>query len=127
MEKKHILIIEDDRNFQSYLKNLLVQHDYSLTITDNGRKALQLTKESKPDLILCDIMLPGIDGYTVLEEIRDSELTRNIPFIFLSARREITDVLRGMNLGADDYLIKPFESQALIRAISIKLESANQS
>jgi len=89
---------------------------------NNGRKGLELARKEKPDLILCDITMPEIDGYGVLQAIRDDEQTATTPFIFLTARGEKLDVRVGMNYGADDYLSKPVGHEELLAAISARLE-----
>lgn len=89
---------------------------------DNGHAGLELARKEKPDLILCDITMPGIDGYGVLQAIRDDKETATIPFIFLTARGEKLDVRVGMNYGADDYLTKPVGHEELLAAIAARLE-----
>lgn len=88
---------------------------------DNGKRGVQLAKENVPDLILCDIMMPQLDGYAVLTQLRAEPVTAAIPFIFLTAKADKTELRQGMNLGADDYLTKPFRRKELIEAITSRL------
>ena len=88
----------------------------------NGQKGLELARKEKPDLILCDITMPQMDGYAVLQALRDDKETATVPFIFLTARGEKLDVRVGMNYGADDYLTKPIGHEELLAAIAARLE-----
>src|SRR5690606_24991705 len=90
---------------------LLELLDYTVSTAPNGKVGIQKAKSEIPDLIICDIMMPEIDGYGVLEAVANDPLTSNIPFIFLSAKTEHKEIRKGMDIGADDYLTKPFEEQ----------------
>jgi len=123
MEK--ILIIEDDILYIENIKILLEEEGFEVLSAANGFDGIDEAKNNIPGLIICDIMLPDIDGYSVLVELRKREKTKLIPFIFLTAKAEMTDLRRGMNLGADDYLTKPFHAEDLLTAVKIRLEKAS--
>ena len=123
---KKILLVEDDTSLRENVAELLELSSYEVCSASNGRMAVEMAKKEHPDLVLCDIMMPELDGYGVLEELSSDENTRHIPFIFVSAKTEKQDVRRGMNLGADDYLTKPFEEEELLSAIRCRLEKAEQ-
>lgn len=118
---KTILLIEDDRALRENTEELLELSGYSVMTAPNGKIGIQMAKENNPDIIVCDIMMPEIDGYGVLENLSSDEKTNQIPFIFLSAKTEHKEIRKGMDLGADDYLTKPFEEEDLISAIESRL------
>lgn len=118
---KKILLIEDDTVLRENTAELLELSGYDVFTAPDGRKGIEAAWESMPDAILCDIMMPEIDGYGVLEALSKDEQTRKIPFIFLTAKTERKDVRKGMELGADDYLTKPFEEKELIGAIESRI------
>lgn len=121
---KKILLIEDDIILRENTAELLELSDYNVITAPNGKVGLELAKSSLPNIIVCDIMMPELDGYGVLEGLSKSEETKHIPFIFLSAKTERKDVRKGMDLGADDYITKPFEEDELISAIESRLAKA---
>ncbi|WP_308993017.1 response regulator [Mariniflexile litorale] len=121
---KKILLIEDDVVLRENTAELLELADYDVTTAPNGKIGLGIAKSSLPDIIVCDIMMPELDGYGVLEALAKNDTTKQIPFIFLSAKTERKDVRRGMDLGADDYITKPFEEDELISAIESRLAKA---
>lgn len=121
MEKK-ILLIEDNVDMLDNIAEILELANYSVFKASNGKEGIKLAKESKPDLILCDIMMPELDGYGVLKILTENESLSTIPFIFMSAKAEKTDFREGMRLGADDYLTKPFEDVQLLEAIEMRLK-----
>ncbi|PXX26381.1 response regulator [Arenibacter sp. ARW7G5Y1] len=118
---KTILLIEDDRALRENTEELLELSGYSMITAPNGKIGIQLAKEKLPDIIVCDIMMPEVDGYGVLKDLSSDEKTKHIPFIFLSAKTEHKEIRRGMDLGADDYLTKPFEEEDLVNAIESRL------
>lgn len=118
---KRLLLIEDDTVLRENTAELLELSDYEVRTAPNGRVGVELAKEYLPDLIICDIMMPELDGYGVLSELSQNDKTNSIPFIFLSAKTEHRDIRKGMELGADDYLTKPFEEVELIGAIESRL------
>ena len=121
---KKILVIEDEENILSNLKFLLDANGFETLTAVDGLEGLQIAKKNLPDLIVSDIMMPKIDGYELKAKLNASKRTSTIPFIFLTAKAEMQDLREGMNLGADDYLIKPFKSADLLRAIEIRLKKA---
>ncbi len=118
---KTILLIEDDKALRENTKELLELSDFKVIVAANGRIGISLAKERMPDIIVCDIMMPEIDGYGVLQELSSNEATNQIPFIFLTAKTEHKEIRKGMDLGADDYLTKPFEEDDLLSAIASRL------
>tara|TARA_A100001388_G_C28768754_1_gene502458 strand:- start:948 stop:1655 length:708 start_codon:yes stop_codon:yes gene_type:complete len=121
MVKEHILIIEDEPDIQELIKFNLERKRYSVDINDSGEEALETINKTNPDLILLDIMLPGIDGLEILKELKSSKNTRKIPVIIISALSEEADIVAGLELGADDYLSKPFRPRELTARIKALL------
>lgn len=118
---KKILLIEDDTVLRENTTELLELSNYAVITAPNGLVGLNVAKSGLPDIIVCDIMMPKLDGYGVLQALSKNEDTKHIPFIFLSAKTELKDVRKGMNLGADDYITKPFNEIDLISAIESRL------
>lgn len=118
---KTVLLIEDDLVLRENTAELLELSKYKVITASNGKTGVSLAKKHHPDIIICDIMMPELDGYGVLKNLSKSKKTKYIPFIFLSAKTERTDVRKGMNLGADDYITKPFSEDELISAIESRL------
>ena len=119
---KKILIIEDEPAMRSNLRQILEMEDFLPVTAPNGREGIATAKRDLPDLILCDVLMPEQDGHAVLEALRADPATARIPFIFLTAKGEHADVRTGMNLGADDYLVKPVRVDDLLEAIAARLE-----
>ncbi|MGF1492295.1 MAG: response regulator transcription factor [Microcoleaceae cyanobacterium] len=117
-----ILVIEDEVDICENLEEILELSDYQVLAARNGQIGLELAREHIPDLILCDVMMPGLDGYQVIEALRQSSGTARIPVIFLTAKADRSDIRHGMNLGADDYITKPFLPNEVLNAISSRLE-----
>jgi CRP-like cAMP-binding protein/CheY-like chemotaxis protein len=118
---KKVLLIEDDTILREGTAELLEFYKYQVIRASNGRVGIKKAKNSIPDIIVCDIMMPEIDGYTVLEILSKDPQTKYIPFIFISAKTDRKDVRKGMELGADDYIPKPFSEDELISAIESRL------
>jgi diguanylate cyclase (GGDEF)-like protein len=116
-----ILVIEDDANVRTLILKLLQAEGFEVINASDGRAGVQLAQVYEPDLIICDIMMPECDGYEVLNQLRQNPETANIPFIFLSAKSERVDLRQGMELGADDYLTKPFKRAELLGAVAARL------
>lgn len=123
---KKILVIEDEPEMRRNLLTILRFEKFQPLGAENGRVGLQLAGREKPDVILCDVMMPEMDGYEVLAALRANPATVSIPFIFLTAKGEKPDIRAGMNLGADDYLTKPVAKADLLAAISSRLQRASQ-
>lgn len=121
MNRKSILLIEDDPALRENTAELLELSNFQVRTAANGRMGVDLVKQEKPDLIICDIMMPELDGYGVLKALNSNPDYVHIPFIFLSAKTEHTEVRKGMNLGADDYLTKPFTETELLDAIESRI------
>jgi DNA-binding response OmpR family regulator len=119
---KEILIIDDDEKLNKLLKEFLTRYDYNVKTAIHPQKGLEMIKSSPPDLIILDIMLPDMDGFSVCREIRKN---LSIPIIMLTARGEVTDRIVGLELGADDYLPKPFEPRELVARIQSVLRRSN--
>jgi EAL domain-containing protein (putative c-di-GMP-specific phosphodiesterase class I)/FixJ family two-component response regulator len=117
-----ILVIEDEDAVRENLLELLEAEDFEIISATNGKNGLDLAHSELPDLIVCDMMMPEIDGYGVLTELRQDLITATIPFIFLTARASKLDFRQGMDLGADDYLTKPFTRAELLTSIFSRLE-----
>ena len=115
MDNKRILLVEDDPNFGSILKEYLIINGYNVTLAKNGIEGFERFKKEDFDLCLLDVMMPYKDGFTLAKEIR--EKNENIPLIFLTAKTLKEDVLKGFKIGADDYLTKPFDSEVLLAKI----------
>jgi PAS domain S-box-containing protein len=118
---KTILVIEDDQNIRESITDLLETSNFNVISAPNGKEGLQLAIEKIPDLILCDIMMPLMDGYEVIQAVRKEKSLKDVPFIFLSAKSQKTDMRKGMDLGADDYLTKPFRAQELFDAVETRI------
>ncbi len=118
---KTILIIEDQPDMRKNLSTILKMESYAVLAADNGRDGLALAREEKPDLVLCDVMMPGMDGHAVLRGLREDRTIAGTPFIFITAKGEKRDQRTGMNLGADDYLTKPVSATDLLAAVSSRL------
>ncbi len=118
---KTILVIEDEQAVRESILDLLEAEGFRGLGCENGNGGVQLAQEHHPDLILCDIQMPEMDGYGVLTHLRQAGATSAIPFIFLSAKSTKGDIRRGMELGADDYLTKPCTATELLGAISSRL------
>lgn len=118
---KKVLLIEDDIVLRENTAELLELSGYKVETASNGRAGVEVAKKYEPNIIVCDIMMPELDGYGVLESLSKNESTKYIPFIFLSAKTERQDIRKGMNLGADDYITKPFNEDELISAIESRI------
>ncbi len=123
---KKILVIEDNTDIRENLEELLELSGYEVRVAENGKVGVQKVKEAKPDLILCDVMMPELDGFGVLRILDRNPTTADIPFIFLTAKAEKTDIRKGMNLGADDYITKPFDDVELLDAIEMRLKKSER-
>jgi CheY-like chemotaxis protein len=120
-----VLLIEDDSVLRENIAELLELSDFEVLTASNGKLGLKSININIPDIIVCDIMMPELNGYEVLNEVSKNSKTKHIPFIFLSAKTEHQDVRKGMNLGADDYITKPFTEDELVSAIKSRLAKAS--
>lgn len=117
-----ILVIEDCETIRENTAELLELAGYTIIKAQNGKEGLELAKKNKPDLILCDIMMPELDGYGVLQALENIPETAGTPFVFITAKSEKSDIRTGMDLGADDYLIKPFQGNDLLKVVLARLK-----
>jgi DNA-binding NarL/FixJ family response regulator len=118
---KKILLVEDEPILRDSIQDTIVSCGFEVAVAENGDEALSLAKTFLPDLIISDILMPESDGYWLLDSIRNDALLRTIPFIFMTAKSERSDIRNGMNLGADDYIVKPFSSAELMNSIQARL------
>jgi CheY-like chemotaxis protein len=125
MNKKTILIIEDNKDMRENTAELLEMAGYSTLTANNGKAGLEVAQKNKPDLILCDIMMPALDGYGVLRALENIPEMIDMPFVFMTAKSEKTDFRKGMDLGADDYLTKPFTGDDLLRIVAARMKKRN--
>lgn len=121
---KKILLIEDNKDVRENITEILELAGYAVTAAENGKVGVELAIKEVPDLIICDIMMPVLDGYGALHLLNKNEQTASIPFIFLTAKAERTDMRRGMEMGADDYITKPFDDIELLNAVESRLRKA---
>lgn len=118
---KKILLIEDNDDIRNNTAEILELSNYEVIVAENGKIGVEKAIEHKPDLIICDIMMPVLDGYGVLHALHKNDAIKNTPFIFLTAKTERNDFRKGMELGADDYITKPFSATELLNAIDSRL------
>ena len=123
---KKILLIEDNPEMRENTAEMLELANYEVQAAENGKVGVRMAQDEPPDLIICDIMMPELDGYGVLYMLAKNPKTSSVPFIFLTAKAEKSDYRKGMNLGADDYLTKPFEEMELLEAVDIRLRKSQQ-
>ncbi|CAN5684736.1 response regulator transcription factor [soil metagenome] len=119
---KTILIIEDQSDMRENIATILNMEGYEVIEAADGSEGIQAAHHEKPDLILCDVMMPKLDGHGVLKELRSDSTISGTPFIFLTARGEKQDQRTGMNLGADDYLTKPVSAEDLLNTVEARLD-----
>lgn len=117
-----ILVIEDEQEIRENLCYILELQNYEVISAENGLKGVESARKYIPDLIISDIIMPELDGYGVIKEIYNDVTTAGVPFIFLTAKADLKDIRAGMLLGADDYIVKPFQMEELIGAVKIRLE-----
>jgi CRP-like cAMP-binding protein/ActR/RegA family two-component response regulator len=117
-----VLVIEDNNDIRENIVEILELADYEVTVAKNGKQGVDIATKGLPDIILCDIIMPELDGYGVLYLLNKNPKTTNIPFIFITSKLERFDIRKGMEMGADDYLTKPFGRLELLNAIEIRLK-----
>jgi CRP/FNR family transcriptional regulator, polysaccharide utilization system transcription regulator len=122
---KKILLIEDNKQIRENTAEILELANYKVLTSKNGKEGVAAAQKEKPDVIICDIMMPELDGYGVLHMLSKDAATATIPFIFLTAKTERSDMRKGMEMGADDYLTKPFSEVELLNAIESRLKKAD--
>ncbi|MBS1773177.1 MAG: response regulator [Bacteroidetes bacterium] len=122
---KSILLIEDNDEIRDNMSEILEMSNYKVYLAPDGKEGVALAVQYKPDLIVCDIMMPVLDGYGVIHMLQKNPDTQNIPFIFLTAKAERSEIRKGMDLGADDYITKPFNGTELLNAIEARLRKSD--
>jgi CRP-like cAMP-binding protein len=122
---KNILLIEDNEDIRENMAEILEMSHYKVYTASDGKEGVALAMQNKPDLIVCDIMMPVLDGYGVIHMLQKNPETQNIPFIFLTAKAERAEIRKGMDLGADDYITKPFSGTELLNAIETRLRKSD--
>jgi DNA-binding NarL/FixJ family response regulator len=121
MKIKKVLLVEDESILRDSIQDTIVSCGFEVAVAENGEDALQLARTFQPDLIISDIVMPDSDGYWLIDSVRNDKLLQTIPFIFMTAKSERNDIRIGMNLGADDYIVKPFSSVELMNSIQARL------
>ncbi len=116
-DSKSLLLVDDDPNLILLVKDYLIYRGYDVRTADNGREALEILEKQIPDLIICDVMMPEMDGYALVEKVRQDPRTNWIPFMFLSAKGQSQDKIKGLNAGAYVYMVKPFEPEELVAQV----------
>ncbi|MGK7872336.1 MAG: response regulator transcription factor [Xenococcaceae cyanobacterium] len=125
-DSKQLLLIDDDPNLILLVKDYLEFRGYEVITAENGREALEILERQIPDMIVCDVMMPEMDGYALVEHIRQEPRTNWIPVLFLSAKGQSQDRVKGLNTGADVYMVKPFEPEELVAQVEASLKQANR-
>lgn len=123
--KTHILLVEDDTIVRENTAEILRFANYKVTTANDGKAGVEKAKKTQPDIIVCDIMMPILDGYGVCQLLAEDKYLKHTPFIFLTAKTSHNDIRRGMNLGADDFITKPFEESELLAAIAARLKKVS--
>ena len=122
---KTVLLIEDNDDIRENMAEILELANYKVVTAPDGKKGIEQAVSQKPDIIVCDIMMPVLDGYGVIHALQKNEGTKNIPFIFLTAKAERSEIRKGMELGADDYITKPFNGTELLNAIESRIRKSD--
>ena len=125
-DNKQLLLIDDDPNLILLVKDYLEFRGYQVTTAGNGREALDVLQALAPDMIICDVMMPEMDGHTFVQHVRDNPETEWIPILFLSAKGQSQDRVKGLNTGADVYMVKPFEPEELVAQVESSLKQASR-
>ena len=123
---KQLMLVDDDPNLILLVKDYLEFRGYQVITAGNGREALDLLEEQIPDLIICDVMMPEMDGYSLVQHIRENSTTEWVPVLFLSAKGQSQDRVKGLNTGADVYIVKPFEPEELVAQVESSLKQASR-
>jgi DNA-binding NarL/FixJ family response regulator len=126
LEQKQLMLVDDDPNLIVLVKDYLEFRGYDVLTAENGRQALELLQKTIPDLIICDVMMPEMDGYTLVEHIREDPRTEWVPVLFLSAKGQSQDKVKGLTTGADVYMVKPFEPEELVAQVESSLKQASR-
>ena len=122
---KKILVVDDETNLLQMISQTLTKAGYSVTTSEDGKDALEKVTQSRPDIIILDIMMPYLDGFEVLQALRRKQETRNIPVIFLTAKNNDMDIFKGWQAGVNCYLIKPFNPSELVKYVKQNLKKGS--
>jgi len=125
-DHKRLLLIDDDPNLILLVKDYLEFRGYEVVTAENGREALEILEQDVPDMIICDVMMPEMDGYSLVKHVREDSRTSWIPVLFLSAKGQSQDRVKGLNTGADVYMVKPFEPEELVAQVESSLKQASR-
>jgi DNA-binding NarL/FixJ family response regulator len=125
-DHKRLLLIDDDPNLILLVKDYLEFRGYEVITAENGQEALEVLQKETPDMIICDVMMPHMDGYSLVEHVRKDPRTSWIPVLFLSAKGQSQDRVKGLNTGADVYMVKPFEPEELVAQVESSLKQASR-
>ena len=126
MNNPLILVVEDENALRENITAIIAHYGFQVISAPSGEAGVKMAVESNPDIIICDIMLPGIDGFEVLAQIKQAQQSATHAFIFLAAKSTRSDTRAGMNMGADDYLTKPFTKEELLNSIKARMEKLEQ-
>ena len=124
--RKTLLLVDDDPNLILLVKDYLVFRGFEVLTAENGREALEILAEKVPDMIVCDVMMPEMDGYTFVRHVREDSRTNWVPVLFLSAKGQSQDRVKGLNTGADVYMVKPFEPEELVAQVESSLSQVER-
>jgi DNA-binding NarL/FixJ family response regulator len=125
-DRKRLLLIDDDPNLILLVKDYLEFRGYEVVTAENGREALEVLEQDIPDMIICDVMMPEMDGYSLVKHVREDPRTSWVPVLFLSAKGQSQDRVKGLNTGADVYMVKPFEPEELVAQVESSLKQASR-
>ncbi|MFH2046736.1 MAG: response regulator [Pseudomonadota bacterium] len=126
MPKEKIMVVDDEEDILELIRHNLAREGYRIVCASDGESAVNMAKTEKPDVIVLDLMLPGIDGLEVAKKLKYNQQTRNIPIVMLTAKGEDADIVTGLEIGADDYITKPFSPRVLIARIRAVIRRQNQ-
>lgn len=126
VDQKRLMLVDDDPNLILLVKDYLEFRGYEVMTAGNGREALEILENTVPDLLICDVMMPEMDGYTLVQTVREDPRISWLPVLFLSAKGQSQDRVKGLNTGADVYLVKPFEPEELVAQVESSLKQASR-
>ncbi len=125
-DSKTLLLIDDDPNLTLLVKDYLEFRGYNVLVANNGQEGLDVLDQTMPDMIICDVMMPELDGYAFVQRVRENPRTNWIPILFLSAKGQSADRVKGLSTGADVYMVKPFEPEELVAQVESSLKAASR-
>ena len=125
MKRPRVLVIEDNADTRRYIETVLGK-DFEVVVAENGSLGLEYARKRQPAVIILDAVMPGLDGYEVCRKLKEDDATKRIPIIFLSSKNTIADIVHGLGLGAEDYMVKPFDYKELIARIRVRLRDVQK-